>query len=140
ARDTADAGECLEELGAVAELFVQGYQLNYGDLFAGGGYRRIPLPTYPFARERYWVSNPPARSGNDQATPAPSAVLADAPATVFHPLVHARCPDLPGRRYRSTFTGEEFFLADHVVQGVRILPAMAYVEMARAAVSDARRS
>ena len=38
-----------------------------------GGYRRIPLPTYPFARERYW---PPA----DGAATAVPAVPARAPA------------------------------------------------------------
>ena len=32
---------------------------------------------------------------------------------------------------RSTFTGEEFFLKDHQVNGQRVLPAVAYLEMAQ---------
>ncbi|WP_230646947.1 polyketide synthase dehydratase domain-containing protein, partial [Bradyrhizobium sp. Leaf401] len=32
-------------------------------------------------------------------------------------------------------TGEEFFLADHVVGGARVLPGVAYLEMVRAAVA-----
>ncbi|WP_025701737.1 SDR family NAD(P)-dependent oxidoreductase, partial [Paenibacillus forsythiae] len=54
--------------------------------------------------------------------------------TVVHPLVHENISDFTEQRFRSTFTGEEFFLADHVVNGQRILPAVAYLEMARAAV------
>ena len=37
----------------------------------------------------------------------------------------------------STFTGEEFFLKDHVVHGQKILPGVVYLEMARAAVEQA---
>lgn len=35
-------------------------------------------------------------------------------------------------------TGDEFFLADHVVKGARVLPGVAYLEMARAVVARAR--
>ena len=38
------------------------------------------------------------------------------------------------QRFSSVFTGEEFFLADHVVKGQRVLPEVAYLELARAAV------
>ncbi|MBO1582980.1 beta-ketoacyl synthase N-terminal-like domain-containing protein, partial [Bacillus sp. XF8] len=41
--------EYMENLATVADLFVQGYELNYSDLFADGQYSRVPLPTYPFA-------------------------------------------------------------------------------------------
>ncbi|WP_036722874.1 type I polyketide synthase, partial [Paenibacillus forsythiae] len=49
-RTAEQAGEYLEQLAAVAELYVQGYTLEYGRLFAGGSYSRVPLPTYPFAK------------------------------------------------------------------------------------------
>jgi acyl transferase domain-containing protein len=41
------------------------------------------------------------------------------------------------KNYSSTFTGEELFLKDHQVKGQKILPAVAYLEMARAAVENA---
>ncbi|MBZ5521036.1 MAG: SDR family NAD(P)-dependent oxidoreductase [Acidobacteriia bacterium] len=141
ARDTDDAGECLETLGAVAELFVQGYTLEFGDLF-GAGYRRIPLPVYAFAKDRYWVPESPVGAQSPVLTvTSPSAARRSetADVTPLHPLVHRRTPGQEAQ-YRSIFTGQEFFLADHVVRGVKVLPAMAYLEMARAAVSDARRS
>ncbi|MCR4443012.1 MAG: beta-ketoacyl synthase N-terminal-like domain-containing protein [Peptococcaceae bacterium] len=53
--------EYLEHLSVVAELYVQGYELEIEKLFAGDRYGRIPLPTYPFARERYWVDEPSSR-------------------------------------------------------------------------------
>ena len=63
-------------------------------------------------------------------------------AGVLHPLLHHNTSDLSEQRYSSTFTGEEFFLADHQVKrdggaGQKVLPGVAYLEMARAAIEDA---
>jgi polyketide synthase PksM len=55
-RDGAPGGQYLEHLSTIAELYLQGYELEYAQLFAGAGCSRIPLPTYPFANERYWVT------------------------------------------------------------------------------------
>jgi acyl transferase domain-containing protein len=45
----------LEHLTTIADLYIQGYPLHFERLFAGDDYSRVSLPTYPFARERYWV-------------------------------------------------------------------------------------
>ncbi|MES9524662.1 condensation domain-containing protein [Streptomyces capoamus] len=66
-----DAAEVVEHLQVVADLYAQGYDLDYEELFRGDGHRRVPLPTYPFARERYWVPEP-AQPGL-AAVPAPPA-------------------------------------------------------------------
>ena len=55
----------------------------------------------------------------------------------LHPLLQQNISDFSEQRFSSIFTGEEFFLADHVVKGQRILPGVAYLEMARAAVEQA---
>jgi len=65
-----------------------------------------------------------------------------AAASVIHPLLHCNTSDLSEQRYSSTFTGEEFFLTDHqvVVDGSanqKVLPGVAYLEMARAAIERA---
>src|SRR5213080_3551855 len=65
-------------------------------------------------------------------------------SSVLHPLLHRNTSDLSEQRYGSTFTGEEFFLADHQVVGEgqrcqKVLPGVAYLEMARAAVEQAWR-
>jgi acyl carrier protein len=54
-----ESGEALAEL---AELFVHGYPIDFAPLFASGAYRRIHLPTYPFAKRRHWV--PAARDAS----------------------------------------------------------------------------
>src|SRR5439155_9619128 len=93
--------------------------------------RRISLPAYPFAKERYWIET---AAGTYDAAPAAPSVL--------HPLLHSNTSDLNEQRYRSLFTGEEFFLADHRVTtnghgADRMLPGVAYLEMARAAIQHA---
>ncbi|MGH8077239.1 MAG: hypothetical protein ACREPE_07945, partial [Lysobacter sp.] len=64
-----------------------------------------------------------------------------APARL-HPLVHSNVSTLTQQRYRTGLTGEEFFLRDHRVRmpsgaTLAVLPGVAYLEMARAAIVDA---
>lgn len=42
-------------LGKVAELWVQGYEVSWGELYDQTP-RRTHLPTYPFSRDRHWVA------------------------------------------------------------------------------------
>ena len=56
---------------------------------------------------------------------------------VINPLVHSNTSDMHQLRYSSTFTGEESFLNDHKIQGQKILPGVAYFEMARVVVQQA---
>jgi acyl transferase domain-containing protein len=50
-----------------------------------------------------------------------------------HPFLHTNSSTLAEQRFSTTFSGEEFFLRDHVIRGEPVLPAVAYLEMARAA-------
>ncbi|MGH8258161.1 MAG: polyketide synthase dehydratase domain-containing protein, partial [Steroidobacteraceae bacterium] len=81
---------------------------------------RLSLPTYPFARERYWVQ------GERQEAPG---------VAVLHPLLQENASQLDEQRFRSRFSGDEFFLRDHVVDGAKVLPGVCYLEMARAAAA-----
>ncbi|MCR4443371.1 MAG: amino acid adenylation domain-containing protein, partial [Peptococcaceae bacterium] len=128
-RNAANNSDYLESLSAVAELYAQGYNLEFKRLFAGDQYCRIPLPTYPFARERYWIQ--------DVEDGAPAQAVVRGVEKHIHPLLHRDTSDLMEQRFSSTFSGHEFFLADHRIKGRRILPAAAHLEMARAAVEQA---
>jgi acyl transferase domain-containing protein/threonine dehydrogenase-like Zn-dependent dehydrogenase len=122
--NTRHVTDYLECLAAIGDLFVQGYDLEFGKLFAGDPYSRVSLPTYPFAKEHYWISERESRSpGPEKKTP------------FVHPLLQRNTSDPSKQRFSSTFTGSEFFLWDHVVQGQHVLPGVAYLEMARAAVA-----
>jgi acyl transferase domain-containing protein/NAD(P)-dependent dehydrogenase (short-subunit alcohol dehydrogenase family)/acyl carrier protein len=124
--NASNASDYLEHLSTIADLYVQGYELDFKQLFINELYSKIPLPTYPFARERYWVPE----SGTTTTTTT-------TPAATIHPLLHQNTSDLAEQRFTSTFTGQEFFLADHTINGQHLLPRVAYLEMARAAVQQA---
>ena len=112
------------------ELWVRGFTFDWNSLYGESKPRRISLPTYPFAGERYWITH----SGNPSAgTPAATS---ESSANI-HPLLHRNTSDFTEQRFSSAFTGDEFFLADHNVRGRRVLPGVAYLEMARAAVFQA---
>jgi rhizoxin synthesis polyketide synthase RhiF len=61
---------------------------------------------------------------------------ADEGITFLHPLLQRNTSGLREQRFSSTFNGQEFFLSDHVVQGKPMLPAVAYIEMARMALQE----
>jgi acyl transferase domain-containing protein/acyl carrier protein len=113
------------DLRRLAELWVSGAKVDWSALQRGTSARRISAPTYPFARERYWCTD-----GMTAARPATGATEARA---VLHPLVHENVSTLQEQKFRARFTGSEFFLADHAVDGQKILPGVAYLEMARVA-------
>ena len=88
-RDAADAAACLAgavpaldrgEGGEPARLaeagrrWLAGEPLDAAALFAGQQRRRIPLPTYPFERHRYWIE--PGESITLAAAPAPQTLHA----------------------------------------------------------------
>lgn len=115
------------KLKKVAELWVKGLNIDWNQLYGDAKPRRISLPTYPFARERYWIPEIDNQS----------AIRAATTAVKIHSFLHQNTSDLSEQRFTSIFTGEEFFLVDHVVKGRRVLPGAAHLEMARAAVDQA---
>ena len=121
-----DAEGYRDTLYALADLYCQGYNIPWKRMFRT--FRRVHLPTYPFSRGEYWVPDD-ERSAHP---PAGAATVAH-----LHPLVQQNTSNLTRQRYTSSFTGDEFFLADHRVNDRRILPGVAYLEMARAAVEHA---
>lgn len=90
--------------------------------------RRVSLPGYPFARERYWVDNTSPKKNTKMA----------ATNTILHPLLHNNISILNQVRFSSVFTGKEVFLLPRPSghQNATLSP-MAYLEMAREAVVQA---
>ncbi|HML90062.1 MAG TPA: SDR family NAD(P)-dependent oxidoreductase [Methylomusa anaerophila] len=119
------------EVRKIADLWVKGFDINWNLLYGDTKPGRISLPTYPFARERYWIQV--AKNGAGSGGIAAGSGVAAA----IHPLLQHNTSDFFEQRFSSTFTGQEFFLADHIVQGQRVLPGVAYLEMARVAVAQA---
>ena len=115
--------------GKLLELWVKGLWFDWSTLYGEVKPRRISLPTYPFAKERYWVPEPVAAEAGIAGAAKPGREL-------LHPLIHRNSSDLSGLRFTTAFTGEEFVLVRDA-QGKRSLSDVAHLEMARAAVSAA---
>jgi acyl transferase domain-containing protein len=121
------------QLSKLAELWARGLDPDWNQLYGKARPRRISVPTYPFAKESYWI-------GSDANPSADRLMSRDAAA--IHPLLHLNISDLEAQAYCSTFTGEEAFLTDHRVRmdgGTihKVLPGVAHLEMARAALAHA---
>ena len=111
---------------ALADLYCQGYEIGWDLLYPEEKPQKFSLPTYPFAKKRYWING--ISDFRFQISDLKNQL---------HPLVHENTSNFVEQRFSSRFTGEEFFLADHVVQGQKVLPGVAYLEMAREAVKQA---
>ncbi len=98
---------------ALAEAWLHGAEIHWLDLHETGR-RRVKLPTYPFARQSHWIGE----------------FVAVADSAAAHPMVQQRDDPPEGMGFNSHFEGSEPFLADHVVMGRRLLPGVAYLEMA----------
>ena len=61
---------------SVAELFVRGVDIDWEAFERPFGRRRVALPTYPFQRERYWVSLAGQASGAPLAPTSSTAGMA----------------------------------------------------------------
>ena len=120
-----DAGNLAE----LAKLWVTGVSVDWRLLHRSPLPKRLSLPTYPFARERYWIAAAESRPAADK----PTAETTTAPTASLHPLIQRNISTLREQRFASRFSGEEFYLADHIVESQKILPGVAYLEMARVA-------
>ena len=107
------------------ELWVKGYDLDWNRLYGNLKPCMIPLPVYPFSGQRYWI--PQKENKKYDSIHQNHSVL--------HPLIHVNTSTLDSQRFTSTFTGSEFFLSDHIVNGKRIMPGAAMLEMARASIA-----
>ena len=108
------------------DLWVKGFVFDWNKLYGATMPRRISLPTYPFARKRFWIP--------EQPTTYPPSPVPRPQSPRLHPLIHENTSTLGKQRFSSTFTGKEFFLKDHQLKGEKILPGVAYLEMAAQAL------
>jgi acyl transferase domain-containing protein/SAM-dependent methyltransferase/acyl carrier protein len=116
------AQQYRESLYALAELYCQGYDFPWRELYSDIP-QRLHLPVYPFEKEHYWVTEKQISGANTGTSHIGG-------------LLHTNTSTLDGLTFSSTFKGNEFFLADHVVKGKKILPGVAHIEMAYAALKQ----
>ncbi|MCP4701907.1 MAG: amino acid adenylation domain-containing protein, partial [Gammaproteobacteria bacterium] len=115
-----------KELTQLAQLWISGVEIDWQLLYPNQKPQRISLPTYPFARERYWI---PISKHEAMAVPSQIAKL--------HPLLGSNTSTFGAQKFTTQLSGEEFYLTDHLVAEQKTLPGVAYLEMARAAGESA---
>ncbi|MGW1056154.1 SDR family NAD(P)-dependent oxidoreductase [Streptomyces sp. NPDC002521] len=108
---------------SLAEAYVLGAPVRWQEWFAGFPARPVDLPTYPFQRERYWLTS--------------GLGVADVAAAGLEPTAHA----LLGAAVTIAGTGglvltgqlstaAQPWLSDHALGGTVLLPGTAFVELA----------
>lgn len=123
-QETVDKWIAHGKLSRLLDFWVKGLDLDWNKLYGEVKPQRISLPTYPFAREKYWID--PA--SEQKQAPEGSSIHA------LHPLVQVNTSDLRHQSFASSFTGKETFLSGNSVPGQKVLSPMACLEMARAAL------
>ncbi|MFD7446974.1 SDR family NAD(P)-dependent oxidoreductase, partial [Streptomyces sp. NPDC059909] len=108
-------------MGALARLSLRGVTPDWSTVFPGA--HAVPLPTYAFQRERFWLDAPTTTAGDAEGLGLSAA---------DHPLLGAWVS--VADRDEHVFTGRVSlpthpWLADHAVAGHVLLPGTAFVEL-----------
>ena len=106
---------------ALAEAHVGGAKVDWPRLL--GAHERVPLPTYPFQRQRFWLES-------SQGASEPAAIGQGDPA---HPLLGAliALPAEEGWLLTGRLSLQSHpWLADHAVHAAAILPGTGFLELA----------
>ena len=97
---------------AAGRLWLMGQPVDWDALHAGTDPRRVPLPSYPFERQRYWIEPPHRKlTATDSAVSAPVAQVAEA----AHAANPASRKDLLLAEVKAVFaelSGEDLAAAD----------------------------
>ncbi|WP_237708014.1 SDR family NAD(P)-dependent oxidoreductase [Bacillus spizizenii] len=100
------------------EAWVNGGAIDWHLLYQNGKPSRISLPAYPFARDRYWITEVKRDIYQDSA---------------IHPLVHQNISDVKGLKFKTKLNEHAFYFQDHAIDSIGVLPGVAYLEMASTA-------
>lgn len=136
--DDEDTAEMLhqwalkQKTDKLAKFWIDGADIDWQHLYQNGAARIVHLPTYPFAREH--------------RCPGLHVMLAQFYAVEKvrhrddrrHPLIGRSISTDSQPKFITRFTGNEFYLRDHVVNGTKIMPGVCYLEMALAAAKLSR--
>jgi acyl transferase domain-containing protein len=111
-------GERARLLGALGALYVGGYEPSWEGLYPTAG-RIVPLPPYPWQRERHWIETASAQD--------------DRLGRQDHPLLGRRAPGASPTWQLELNRRRLPYLDDHRLRQAALLPGAAYVEMGLAA-------
>jgi acyl transferase domain-containing protein len=112
-------------LGTLRALYAGGLAIDWAGVYPEG--TCVPLPAYPWQRERHWFDDGEAAA----AAPRPASGV-----DTGHPLLGRRLSS-PRPTWETTLDDpRSAYLDEHVVQGSAVFPGAAYAEMLLAAAHD----
>ncbi|MEH0845485.1 type I polyketide synthase [Micromonospora sp. CPCC 205711] len=126
-RDRSEVATLTE---AVARLHVAGPPVDWSGFFAGRPVHRVDLPTYAFARRRYWLDVPAAPAGDPAGLGQHAARHPMLAAVVVSP--DSGTVTMTGRLSVQT----QPWIGDHSVLGTVLLAGTSYVELALRAAEE----
>lgn len=119
-------------LGSLGALYTLGYPVDWSRIYPAGG-RCVRLPAYPWQRERCWLETAAGDTDSHWEQTARSRIGK-------HPLLggHFKSAHPAGSHFWEATLDKRAlpYLDDHRIQGVAVLPASAYLEMALAAAVE----
>ncbi|MCX7920842.1 MAG: SDR family NAD(P)-dependent oxidoreductase [Clostridia bacterium] len=112
------------KLKALAKLWTAGINIEWHRLYSNIPARRISIPTYPFARERYWIKQKGGMTKTVESR--------------LHNLIDRVVPMLADKSitFEKTFYPWDSIVEHHQVNNQKILPGVGYVAMANAAIKQ----
>ena len=130
-RERDERANMLESLGA---LYTLGHKVEWGSLYPSGG-RFVPLPTYPWQQERYWLDLNGVADAHARA-----ALLGRRNGHASNPLLegHLESSLKPSTHFWEAELSLDAFpyLRDHKLQGTVLVPGALYAEMALAGAAE----
>jgi len=93
ARDTRPADESF--VGTVARLWLAGGTVTWPKYYSGEIRNRVPLPTYPFERERHWIEKTTTATTSNDDDPQPFEAWFSSPVWTQAPRAHTETPRGP---------------------------------------------
>ena len=111
-------------LNSLAQLYLQGIQINWQQFYRYENHQTTKLPTYPFQRQRYWWEHTKLTTAqidnSQQLHPllGNKLALANSEKIRFQGQINATNPD---------------YLQDHCLENQTVFPATGYLEIALAA-------
>jgi polyketide synthase PksN len=111
----------IKKHNELASLWIHGHNIDWHAQKPCKAATIISLPSYPFAREKYWFSPSKSNQPDD---------------SFYHPYFSKSDVTINNATVTKTITKETYLLNDHIIMEASILHASAIIEIAYAAVSN----
>ncbi|WNO11559.1 SDR family NAD(P)-dependent oxidoreductase [Teredinibacter sp. KSP-S5-2] len=127
-----DSAFTTNDLHTLAQAWVGGIKIDWLKLYGDHHPCRISLPSYPFAKERHWVTT---------ATPTERKPVTQVESVnKLHPLISYNSSTLNEICFTSCLSADAYYARDHQINGQKMLPGAAFLELACVAGTIAGRN